>query len=81
MRKGIALDRDNFRAYADLGAPPDVETGDETNARRMLETAFKNDPFDVVTKNLLDLLDTLEPFATIREGDMVMRLASGRRHR
>jgi tetratricopeptide (TPR) repeat protein len=73
VRKGIALDRDNVRAYADLGAHL-MRTGDETNARRMLETAFKNDPFDVVTKNLLDLLDTLEPFATIREGDMVLRL-------
>ncbi len=51
-----------------------MRTGDEANARRMLETAFKNDPFDVVTKNLLDLLDTLEPFATIREGDMVLRI-------
>jgi tetratricopeptide (TPR) repeat protein len=73
VRKGIALDRDNVRAYADLGAHL-MRTGDETNARRMLETAFKNDSFDVVTKNLLDLLDTLEPFATIREGDMVLRL-------
>jgi tetratricopeptide (TPR) repeat protein len=73
VRKGIALDRDNVRAYADLGAHL-MRTGDEANARRMLETAFKNDSFDVVTKNLLDLLDTLEPFATIREGDMVLRI-------
>ena len=73
VRKGIALDRENVRAYADLGAHL-MRTGDETNARRMLETAFKNDPFDVVTKNLLDLLDTLEPFATIPEGDMVLRI-------
>jgi tetratricopeptide (TPR) repeat protein len=73
VRKGIALDRDNFRAYADLGAHL-MRTGDEQNARRMLETAFKNDPYDAVTKNLLDLLDRLEPFATVREGDMVLRL-------
>lgn len=73
VRKGIALDRENYRSYADLGAHL-MRTGDEQNARRNLETAFKNDPFDVVTKNLLDLLDTLEPFATIKEGDMILRI-------
>ncbi|MGH9385049.1 MAG: tetratricopeptide repeat protein [Vicinamibacterales bacterium] len=73
VRKGIALDRDNIRAYADLGAHL-MRTGDEQNARRMLESAFKNDPYDAITKNLLDLLDRLEPFVTIREGDMVLRI-------
>ena len=73
VRKGIALDRDNAKAYADLGAHL-MRTGDERNARRALETAFKVDPWNVVTFNLLALLDTLEPFDTIREGDMVIRL-------
>jgi tetratricopeptide (TPR) repeat protein len=74
VRKAIALDRDNVRAYADLGAHL-MRTGDERNARRALETAFKVDPYDVVTYNLLSLLDTLEPFDTVREGDMVLRIA------
>ncbi len=73
VRKAIALDRDNAKAYADLGAHL-MRTGDERNARRALETAFKVDPWNVVTFNLLALLDTLEPFDTIREGDMVIRL-------
>ncbi len=73
VRKAIALDRDNARAYADLGAHL-MRSGDERNARRALETAFKTDPYDVVTYNLLGLLDTLEPFDTVREGDMVIRL-------
>ncbi len=73
VRKGIALDRDNAKSYADLGAHL-MRTGDERNARRALETAFKVDPWNVVTFNLLALLDTLEPFDTIREGDMVIRL-------
>ncbi|MFA5907161.1 MAG: tetratricopeptide repeat protein [Vicinamibacterales bacterium] len=73
VRKAIALDRDNVRAYADLGAHL-MRTGDERNARRALETAFKVDPWNVVTFNLLALLDTLEPFDTVREGDMVIRL-------
>ena len=73
VRKGIAIDRENVRAYADLGAHL-MRSGDERNARRALETAFKTDPYDVVTYNLLSLLDTLEPFATVNEGDMVIRL-------
>jgi len=73
VRKGIALDQANSKSYADLGAHL-MRTGDERNARRALEAAFKVDPWNVVTYNLLELLDTLEPFDTIPEGDMVIRL-------
>lgn len=73
-RKAIALDRDNFRAVADLGAQL-MRTGDERNARRMLEMAFRVDKWDVMTFNLLELLDKLEPFDTIKDGEMVIRLA------
>jgi tetratricopeptide (TPR) repeat protein len=73
-RKAIALDRDNFRAIADLGAQL-MRTGDERNARRNLEQAFRIDRWDVQTYNLLELLDNLEPFDTIKEGDMIIRLA------
>ena len=73
VRKAIALDRDNIRAQADLGAHL-MRTGDERNARRALETAFRVDRWDVVTYNLLMLLDTLEPFQTITDGDIEFRL-------
>jgi len=73
-RKAIALDRENIRAVADLGAQL-MRTGDERNARRNLETAFRTDKWDVQTYNLLELLDNLEPFDTIKEGDMIIRLA------
>lgn len=73
-RKAIALDRENYRAIADLGAQL-MRTGDERNARRNLEQAFRVDRWDVQTYNLLELLDNLEPFDTIPEGDMVIRLA------
>ncbi len=72
-RKALTVERDNVRAYADLGSHL-MRTGDERGARRALETAFRADPFDVVTYNLLGLLDTLDGFETIREGDMVIRL-------
>jgi predicted P-loop ATPase/GTPase len=43
-----------------------MRTGAERTARRALETAFKVDPWNVVTFNLLALLDTLDKFDTIR---------------
>lgn len=73
VRKALTIERDNVRAYADLGSHL-MRTGDERGARRALETAFRADPYDVVTYNLLGLLDTLDGFETIREGDMVIRL-------
>ena len=73
VRRAITIDRENTRAFADLGAHL-MRTGDERGARRALETAFRVDPYDVVTYNLLGLLDTLDGFETIREGDLVIRL-------
>jgi len=72
-RRAISIDATNTRAFADLGAHL-MRTGDERGARRALETAFRVDPYDIVTYNLLGLLDTLDGFVTIREGDMVIRL-------
>ena len=72
-RKASALDRENYRAFADLGAHL-MRAGDERAARRALETAFRGDPYDAVTYNLLGLLDTLDGFETIRDGDMVIKL-------
>jgi tetratricopeptide (TPR) repeat protein len=73
VRKGIALDPANVKSPADLGSHL-MRTGDERNARRALEQAFKVDPWNVVTFNSLALLDRLDTFDTIREGDMVIRL-------
>jgi tetratricopeptide (TPR) repeat protein len=72
-RMAIALDRENVRAIADLGEQL-MRTGDERNARRNLETAFRIDRWDVKTYNLLEVLDKLDAFDTIKEGDMVIRI-------
>src|SRR5262249_26953590 len=42
--------------------------------RTALESSFKIDPYDAVTLNLLRLLDSLDAFTTLRDGDVVMRL-------
>ena len=72
-RRALTLDPKNPRTLADLGLQL-LRTGDEPGARTALETSFKIDPFDRVTKNLLDMLDKLDKFATIRDGDIVVRI-------
>ena len=73
VRRGLALDPANTQAHGDLGMHL-LRTGDEAGARASLERAFKDDPFDAVKKNSLDLLDSIDAFETIRDGDIVMRL-------
>ncbi|MGE3273817.1 MAG: tetratricopeptide repeat protein [Vicinamibacterales bacterium] len=73
VQQAIGVDRENARSHADLGAHL-MRTGDESGARRSLEVAFRIDPYDVVTFNLLGLLDTLEGFETFRDGDLVVKL-------
>ena len=72
-RRALEIDKASTRAYADLGMHL-LRTGDEADARRSLETAFKADPFDVVTFNLLAMLDTVDTFETLRDDDLIVRL-------
>jgi cellulose synthase operon protein C len=71
-RRAIAVDRENPRAWAELGMHL-LRTGDEPGARRALEAAFKADPYDVVTYNLLSLLDTLDKFVVEKSGDLIVK--------
>ena len=72
-REAVTLDPENARAHAELGMHL-MRTGDESQARQSLERAFKIDPYDKVTFNLLALLDTLDKFVEIREGDIILKL-------
>jgi len=72
-KQAIGLDPDNNRAYADLGMHL-LRTGDEAEARRVLEQAFRTDPYDFITFNLLGMLDTLDTFETFRVGTTLVRL-------
>ena len=72
-RRALELDPSSTRAHADLGSHL-LRTGDEAGARRSLETAFKADPYDVVVFNQLAMLDTVDKFETIRDGDLIIRL-------
>ena len=72
VRRALALDDANARAHADLGHHL-LRTGDEPGARRALDRAFKDDSFDQQTYNSLQLLDTLDKFETITDGDLIFR--------
>jgi cellulose synthase operon protein C len=72
-RQATTLDPTNTRAFAELGMHL-MRTGDEAEARRVLDRAWKSDPFDAITHNLLGVLDTLEKFEVIEEGDLVVKL-------
>jgi len=72
-RRALALDPQNPRTLANLGVHL-LRTGDEPGARIALDASFKIDPYDVVTFNLLGLMDTLDTFVTARDGDLVLRM-------
>jgi len=76
VRRALALDDANTLAHADLGKHL-LRTGDEPGARRALERAFKDDSFDQQTYNSLQLLDTLDKFETITDGDLIFRFDPG----
>ncbi len=71
-RRATEVDSGEPRAHADLGLHL-LRTGDERAARVALETAFKTDPFDQVTYNLLSMMDTLETFQTVEDGAVTVR--------
>jgi tetratricopeptide (TPR) repeat protein len=73
-RKALAVDPNDPRTQAALGMHL-MRTGDEAAARTALDTAFRRDPFDVVTYNSLSMLDTLDRFQTITTDDgLVIKL-------
>src|SRR5262249_27249295 len=73
-RKGVALDPADPDAHFDLGLVL-MRTGDETEARTELEQSWKLDTSNRVTKNLLDMMDDLDKFEVVPDGDMIFKFA------
>jgi tetratricopeptide (TPR) repeat protein len=71
-RRALQIDDANATAHANLGMHL-LRTGDEAAARQSLERAFKDDPYNVVTFNSLALLDSLDKFQTIQDGDLIFK--------
>jgi tetratricopeptide (TPR) repeat protein len=72
-RQATTLDPGSARAFADLGMHL-LRTGDEEEARAALEKAFSADRFNRVTYNLLLMLDKLDDFTVVREGDVIVKM-------
>jgi len=72
-RRAIELDPHSWRGYSLLGLNQ-LRIGDMQAARANLERAFAGDPFNVWTKNTLDLMDTFNEYETIRHGHFLLVL-------
>ena len=72
-RKGLELDSGNPRLLADLGVHL-LRVGDERGARDVLERSFKLAPYNVITLNLLRMMDTLDTFTTVEDGPIILRM-------
>ncbi len=72
-RRAVALEPANPGNQAALGLHL-LRTGEEREARRALETAFKANSYDLVTFNLLEMLDELDTFASFPAGIATVKL-------
>jgi len=72
VKQALTLDPDNNHSHADLGLHL-LRTGDESGARSALDRAWDGDRFNPVTKNLLELFDSLDKFQTVTDGNIIMR--------
>jgi tetratricopeptide (TPR) repeat protein len=72
-RKAVEVDATDPRTQAAIGMHL-LRIGDEAAARTALDTAFRRDPFDVVTYNSLSMLDALDRFQTITTDDLILKI-------
>lgn len=72
-RKAVALDPSSARSFADLGMHL-LRTGDEREAREALDRSFNADRFNRITYNLLMMLDKLDQFDVVEDGDIIVKM-------
>ncbi len=63
-RAAIAADPEYWQGYTLLGSNL-IRLGEEEEGRANLEIGFENDPFNVMTSNMLTVFDELETYATV----------------
>ena len=72
-RKALEIDPNDVRTLSALGVQL-LRTGEEAEARTVLEKSFALDKFDQTTFNLLTMLDSLDKFEMITEGNIIVKL-------
>jgi len=75
-RKAIEIDPNDVQTLSALGVQL-LRTGEEGEARKVLERSFALDKFDQTTFNLLTMLDSLDKFEVITEGNLVVKVSAG----
>ena len=63
-RAAIATDPQYWQGYTVLGSNL-IRLGEEEEGKTNLEIGYENDPFNVLTSNMLKVFDTLETYATL----------------
>ncbi len=78
QEKALAIDSNDHEARA-LLAFDLLRLGEEKRGRALLEQAFQADRFNVQVYNMLELLDTLQQFETVKRGPFVLRMPAKER--
>lgn len=73
-RRATTVDPEDPEGFAKLGTYL-MRAGEETAARQALETAFKMDPFNGATYNLLLSLDLVDGFESVPSGEFIFKFA------
>jgi tetratricopeptide (TPR) repeat protein len=63
-RAAVAADPEYWQGYTLLGSNL-IRLGEEEEGKANLEIGYENDPFNVMTSNMLKVFDTLETYATL----------------
>jgi cellulose synthase operon protein C len=71
-RKALAIDARDAGAQSELGLYL-LRTGDEAGARTALENSWALDKSDVITKNLLEMMDQLDTFEVVPDGEFIYK--------
>jgi len=73
-RQAVAADPNYWQGHTLLGTNL-IRLGQDEEGRVALELAFDNDPFNVMTSNMLKVFDTLEEYATLTTEHFEVRMS------
>ncbi|MDO7639789.1 MAG: peptidase MA family metallohydrolase, partial [OM182 bacterium] len=73
-REAIASDPSYWQGYTLLGSNL-IRLGEEVEGRENLEIGFDNDPFNVMTSNMLKVYDTLDSYVTVESEHFKVNLS------
>lgn len=74
-RAAIESDPEYWQGYTLLGSNL-IRLGEEEEGRRNLEIGFDNDPFNVLTSNMLTVFDTLDTYETLESEHFKVHMSS-----